>query len=212
MMVFACKTNDNQDDLLLSQGYEYFPLTTGLSRIYQVDSIAFDDNDGSIDTFQFFYKELVDAKVLGQTETNQHTTILRFATQDTNKAWLPRASAFALQTNQNLQLFDDNIRYVKLTFPLGNIGTWNGNMYNSLGRRNYVYQGNNFSYTTPNGWRFDQCVQIQEANIKNAIEEIVVRSLYAPQIGLVQYSHTNINTQGTSKSGYILKQSLIAFY
>ncbi len=206
----SCKTNGDDRVIPPSLGYEYFPLEKGLTRIYQVDSIAYDDNTGRIDTFQFYIKEIVSETILGQTETNAHTEILRYASADTNGIWQPRSGNFALQTPNNLQVVEDNIRYVKLTFPLGNIASWNGNMYNSLGRRTFLFQKKDFFYTLESGMSFSNCAQIQEANINNAIEEIFVKSIYAENIGLIEFTSININTQGVKKSGFSFKQVLIS--
>lgn len=212
LLFVACKPTQESDNPALTQGYEYYPLQKGLIRIYKVDSIAYDDNTGKIDTFQLFYKEIVSDRVLGQTETNQHTQILRFAAMDTAGVWQPRLSIFALQSLNNLQVVDDNIRYAKLTFPLGNIASWNGNMYNSLGRRTFLFLNRNFPYSLSTGLKFSNCTQIQEANIKNAIEEIFVKSVYAAEVGLIEFTNTSISTQGSKKSGYAVKQVLLAYY
>jgi hypothetical protein len=206
----SCKTNRDDRIALPSLGYEYFPLEKGLTRIYQVDSIAYDDNTDRIDTFQFFIKEIVSGGILGQTEPKQPTEILRYASKDTSQIWTPRTSLFALKSANNLQVIEDNIGYVKLTFPLGNVSSWNGNMFNSLGRRTFLFQKKDFFYALESGMSFLKCAQIQEANINNAIEEIFAKSIYAENIGLVEFTSININTQGVKRKGFSVKQVLIS--
>jgi hypothetical protein len=154
--------------------------------------------------------EINAGSILGQTETNLHTQILRYVSADTaQKNWEPRASIFALQTANNLQIVEDNIRYVKLTFPLGNVVSWNGNMYNSLGRRTFLLQGKDVSFAIEDSRKFERCTIVQETNIKNAIEEIFIKSVYAENIGLIAFTNKYINTQNEISSGYFVTQKLI---
>lgn len=207
----ACKTNgDDMDVPNYEDGSKYYPLDSGMVRLYLVDSIAFDDNAGTIDTFRFVLEEEIIGNIYGQFQ-EPHVVIKRSVKKEMSQIWEPRASLFVLRTPNNLQVVEENNRYVKLVFPLGNTNTWNGNMFNNLGRRNYLLQSKDVNYFNGPIY-FYECAQIQEANIKNAIEEVFVRSVYAANIGLADYTNIYLNTQASGTSGYAIRQTLIYSY
>jgi hypothetical protein len=207
----ACKTSgDDMDVPNYEDGSKYYPLDSGMVRLYQVDSIAFDDNAGTIDTFRFVLEEEIIGTINGQFN-EPHVVIKRSVKKEMSQIWEPRASLFALRTPNNLQVVEENNRFVKLVFPLGNTNTWNGNMFNNLGRRNYLFQFKEKSFSNGDTSFFD-CTQIQEANIKNAIEEVFVRSVYAANIGLVDFTNIYLNTQTSGTSGFAIRQKLIYSY
>jgi hypothetical protein len=207
----ACKTNgDDMDVPNYEDGSKYYPLDSGMVRLYLVDSIAFDDNAGTIDTFRFVLEEEIIGNIYGQFQ-EPHVVIKRSVKKEMSQIWEPRASLFVLRTPNNLQVVEENNRFVKLVFPLGNANTWNGNMFNNLGRRNYLLQFKEQAIITAD-MAFTDCAQIQEANIKNAIEEVFVRSVYAANVGLVDYTNIYLNTQTSGTSGYAIRQKIIFFY
>lgn len=207
----ACKTNgDDMDVPNYENGSKYYPLDSGIVRIYQVDSIAFNDNSGTIDTFRFMLQEEIAGNINGQF-LEPHVVIKRSIKKELTDIWEPRASLFVLRTPNNLQVVEENNRYVKLVFPLGNTNTWNGNMFNNLGRRSYLLQFKEKTFNNGDT-SYSDCAQIQEANIKNAIEEVFVRSVYAANVGLVNYTNIYLNTQTSGTSGYAIRQKIIFFY
>jgi hypothetical protein len=206
----ACKTNgDDMDVPNYEDGSKYYPLDSGIARVYLIDSIAFDDNAGTIDTFRFALEEEIIGTIKGQFN-EPHVVIKRSIKKELSSTWEPRASLFVLRTPNNLQVVEENNRFVKLVFPLGNTNTWNGNMFNNLSRRNYLLQFKEKTYNNGDTSFFD-CAQIQEANIKNAIEEVFVRSIYAANVGLVDYTNIYLNTQTSGTSGYAIRQKIIFF-
>lgn len=190
-------------------GYSYFPLDSGIYRLYQVDSIAFDDNTNTSDTFSFMMEEQQMGLVQGQ-DLDKHRVMHRRVTNDGGKTWVPRSSNYAVITGNQLQMVVDNNRIVKLIFPVGNTPSWNGNMYNGLGRRTFQVSdlGKTFS---DKGEVFEDCVTVQEANTKNAIEEIYFRSIYANGIGLVDETNNYLNIQTSGVSGYKIHSRLKVF-
>jgi hypothetical protein len=52
---------------------------------------------------------------------------------------------------------------------------------------------------------------VLEAQTNNLIEEILIRNVYAKNLGLIDRTNTNINTQSNKKSGYKIRQKLKSF-
>ena len=203
-------SNDKPEQATPDLGFDYFPLDSGWVKIYQIDSISFNDNTQTIDTFHFKLKETFSG-VVESPDLFAHRVVYMEAKQDSSEDWLPRTSLFLLKTNNNLQWVEDNQRYIKLTFPAGQVQSWNGNAFNSLGRKNYQWQ-NLFSNFNNGDTVFSDCISVLEAQTNNLVEEIYIKNVYAKNIGLVDRTNTNINTQSTGRSGYKIRQKLLTFY
>lgn len=207
---FISCSDKEMPQLPVELGQEYFPLDSGIVKIYQVDSISYNDNTQKIDTFQFLLKE----EFLGYTNTQgseQHKIIKRSALFPGGQIWLPRTSLFVLATSINLQVVEDNQRIVKMVFPVGNVQSWNGNSLNNLGRRNFQWQNLYVNKLVADSIS-KPTISVLEANVTNLIEEIFIRSTYAKNIGLVEFTNNNLNIQSTGVSGYKVYQKLLSFY
>jgi hypothetical protein len=208
-MNISC-SKDEPTDELIDLGYNYYPLDSGWIRIYQVDSISFNDNTQTIDTFRFTLIENTSGKITGQ-DLAGHQIINRLVQTDTSAKIQNRSSLFVVSTSNNLQVIEDNLRIVKLVFPLGNVSTWNGNMMNNNGRKTFALQNIGASFTN-NDTTFKNCITVQEAQTNNLIEEILIKSVYCKNLGLVDFTNNYINTQQTGKSGYKVRQQLKYYY
>jgi len=207
MLLIASCAKDKQPSPDL--GFDYFPLDSGWIKTYSIDSIAFDDNTQTADTFHFTLMEIFGGLVNGQ-DLNEHRQIARRVWKDSSLLWEPRSSLYIIKENNTLQWVEENTRFVKLIFPIGQTQLWNGNAYNSLGKRNYQWQSlyNNFNN---NDTLFTNTITVLEAQTNNLIEEILIRNVYAKNLGLVDRINNNINTQNNKKSGYKIRQKLISF-
>jgi hypothetical protein len=204
-VVFSCNKKVAQDEVP-SLGYEYFPLITGKSYIYQVDSLGYDNNSGSttIDTLTYYYKiQMGDAFTDGAGMTSYF--IQRYFADSLNGPWNEVNTWTALRTNERAEQVEENIRYVKLIFPVTEIKSWDGNMMNSLGFERYRV----VAFQQP-FLQFDNTIAIQQRNDSNAIEVIRKQERYAAGIGLVYLKRDSINTQISGSRGYRYQLTLIS--
>ncbi len=207
--ITACKKSAPTNNSI-NLGYSFFPIDSGIVKYYAVDSIAYSDITHSSDTFHFILKEEFAGLISGQT-FQYHREILRSVRTDTSQNWHARTSVFVIVNSNNLEWLEDNIRQVKLAFPIGNVLSWNGNQSNNLGRKTFLLQ--NIHQAFNNGdTEFNDCVAVQESLANNAIEEILIKSVYSNGIGLIDFTNNNLNTQVTGVSGYKIHQKLIHYY
>lgn len=211
----ACKKTGTHEESV-DLGYAYFPVDSGIQKIYRIDSVAFDDNAGTIDTFHFLLKEEFSGFIFGQF-AEPHMVINRFtsAYNDTiwkiNTNWKPAGEVFVLRTNQNLQWVQDNKRVVKLVFPVGIIGTWNGNMFNETGRKNFQITSTTQSTLVADSIRLNECAVVLEGKITNNFEEQFIQSVYARNIGLVNFTNQQVFKQNGVPGGFAVYQKLIRY-
>jgi hypothetical protein len=207
-LLFSCAKKEATDEIL-DLGYNYFPTDSGSVKIYAVDSISYNDNTQSIDTFHFLLKEQVGGVITGQ-NLAKHIEIIKSVQFDSTSVWQPRNSSFVLITENNFQLLDENVRTVKLVFPIGNVLNWNGNQFNNKGKRNFLLQNIGSTYKLKDS-SFQNCIIVQEALANNVIEEILIKSVYCKNIGLIEFTNNYINTQSAGKSGYKVHQKIIYY-
>jgi len=203
----SCKKDAKNETYDL--GYDYFPIDSGWVRTYSVDSISYNDNTQSIDTFHFILKEINSGIIQGHTLSG-HLEILRLVQPDSSLFFVPRNSCYVLQTENNLQRVDENIRTVKLIFPIGNIKTWDGNLLNGNGKKTFQLQSNSTNFNNGDTL-FANCATVIEAQASNVIENILIKSVYCKGLGLVDFTNNYTNTQVSGISGYKVHQKLISF-
>lgn len=209
LLITSCSKDESKGEPV-DLGYDFYPIDSGWIRVYRVDSIAFDDNSQTIDTFHFILKENTEGKIKGQ-NLDGFQIVNRLVQTDTSQLPQIRSSLFVMKTANNLQRIEDNVCVVKLVFPIGNTTSWNGNMLNNLGRRTFTLQNIGKPFVNADT-TFNNCITVQEALTNNLVEEILVKSIYCKGLGLVDFTNNYINTQQTGKSGYKIHQQLKYYY
>lgn len=205
----ACKPESNEEDVDL--GYNYFPAQVGASWIYHVDSIAYDDNSGSttIDTFSYQYKEQITGTFVDATGKTAQLVSRFFRNHDT-MLWVRANNATLLKTELNAQKVSENIRYVKLVFPLEQFKTWNGNINNTLGEEEYTVRSFDAPVTV-GGIQYPQTVTVLQKEELNFVKEIKREEVYARNTGLVYLLSDSIDTQVSGSRGYRYRLTLKSF-
>lgn len=207
--VVACNRNDEDVDKVGPDGTEFFPVRTGSTFVYKVDSIAYDDNGPvqAIDTFYYQYKEEV-GDAFTDDAGRQAYEVRRYFRQDDSSDWRS-VNRYTVQLSANtLQRVEENTRYVKMVFPLRDRLSWDGNMYNNLGFQAYRAQDYGQPYQF-NG-REVKSVRVQQWNVENFIEEIRRHEVYAEHIGMVELLFDSLNTQHTGTKGFRYRLRLVS--
>ena len=175
--------------------YNYFPIEIGHTWIYDVDSIGYDDNTGKtvIDTFSYQYKETITENFI-DADGKQSQKLARYYRKNNLDTWVSVNVWVVKKDNLRAEKVQENIRFVKLVFPLSINSFWNGNMYNNLVSDNYFVDYFD-KPSTVNGINYNQTIKVRRDSSINAIEEIRQLEIYARNIGLVYYQSDSINTQ-----------------
>jgi len=116
----------------------YFPLEKERYWVYKVDSFYYNDFTSSIDTFSFELKEYIESEIKDD-KGNTSFKVERYYRNNNTETWqLKRVWQASFLQNSALKT-EENIRYVKLMFPIKQNLKWNGNAYNTLGNQNFEY-------------------------------------------------------------------------
>jgi len=205
----------NQESSIL---YRYFPLDSGSFIVYSVDSIIhkYDDDltnnpDSLIDTFHYEVKEVIDSNFIdGEGDTAWRVS--RYYREAGASDWNFTALWTAKITSQSAQKVEENIRYIKLSFPIKENAHWNGNYYNFLPEEDYTVDEANVPLDIGT-FAFDSSVIVIQLEDFNLIHRIFREEKYVYGVGLAyrQRDSLNINALGYITNGIEFRQSLIDY-
>lgn len=182
VLLFACK-KDTNDYVAPEIGHKYAGLTLGKYVVYDVDSLFYDDFTASVDTAIYQIKELV-AEAYTDLEGEQAFKINRYRRNHDTLAWVLIDVWNAKLTQTNFQKAEENVRFVKLIFPVGNGKVWNGNSMNTMAEWEYEYE----SIDQPEnvgGNPLAKVLTVNQLENINLIEEQQFLEKYAENVGLV---------------------------
>lgn len=236
LLLFACKSSTVLDDFQLDMGYNYFPLEIGKYREYTVDSILYDTTGMGIvieQTQTLVREEVVDTF---RDNTNRLTyKIERFVRRTELDAWEVQTVSYAVATDDQLELVEDNLRFIKMVFPLADGELWDGNQFidptttiTIKGELIEIFKSWSYEVSSIDevdvidDVTYDSVATIIQAESENVIELRLSTEKYARGIGLIYREMKILDTQciagceGKSweekaQKGFILRQVLTGY-
>jgi len=210
---------------------DYFlPLQVGKYATYRLDSLNF-YYYGQLDTVtSYLAKDSVEGSFTDG-QGNVAWLVTRYMSDTTGTTWYTGETYTVTPSQQRLEMTEDNLRFIKLAFPISQGFSWSGNSYLpyapyqdffdysddshlTLGNWNYTYQSVNKPYSL-GSQSFDSTVTVLQENDSINVPIVDVNSFasrtywsetYARHIGLV-YRHTEMweyqpPTPDGTQSGY----------
>ncbi len=144
VILFSC--SKDEEITATEIAYDYAGLEVGKYVVYDVDSLTHNDFTGTIDTASYQIKEVVDSKFT-DLEGEEAFKIIRYRKDHDTLAWNLLDVWSSKITATNFQKTEENIKYVKLIFPVKLDKTWNGNAMNNNSEQEYIFTAINQSET-----------------------------------------------------------------
>jgi hypothetical protein len=204
----SCSTDHN--DNAYQVGYDYFPAFQGKWLHYDVDSTIWDDF-----TSQTYYTQsqilVLFESIITDAEGEEAFRIERHYRNSDTAQWVIRDVWFANVKPASVQLVEENVRLIKMSFPIRSGIKWNGNALNYLPSEIYEYQ-DVFKANSIGGYQYDSTVTVLQSNTINLIEEDIRYEIYARDVGMIhKYIKTiqkNIAQPGSIVSGVLIEYTL----
>ncbi|MCS7037491.1 MAG: hypothetical protein RMJ33_09340 [Saprospiraceae bacterium] len=224
--------------------HAYFPLRIGQYAEYRIDSIIFDFGPSGQtvrDTVRLQAREEVVDTFRDETGLLQYR-IERYERPSDTVAWaLRRVWAAARTTTQAIRQ-EENLRFLRLVFPLTPRMRWDGNRWidptqeiEVAGERlrpfvGWSYRADSVDVSAQIGtFRFDSVLVVTEVDYTNAIERRLSKAWYARHVGLVRREQWILDSQYCNQTpppadcltrpwelkgqkGYILRQTLLRYH
>jgi hypothetical protein len=210
------------EEFPLNYGYNYFPLKKGKYIVYDVDSVTYDilpqgAHNVAIDTVSFQVKELV-ADTLRDAQGRPSFKLEYYTRKNATQPWTVRKVWFATRTDQNAERVEDNLRFVKLSFPIiepskpgkKDGSRWNGAKYidplTQVVIKNETldkpfddweseYSNVDKQYTQGNR-TFDSTLTVTHVDLKDDISnKVFYKEVYGRNIGLIYKRLEMLSTQ-----------------
>lgn len=213
--IYSCKKDPETTPVDI--GYNYFPDEVGRYIIYQVDSITQDDIVETRDTTRYLLKELVESTFIDNSgrptmRIERYKKMYNPAVPYDSMPWVISDIWTANRTATTAEKVEENIRYIKLVFPVVKGKEWNGNAFNTLGQQEYEM----IAVDQPeaiNNLSFDSVITVKQLLNDNAIEYISEEEKFAKHIGLIYKKQYSLYWGGSPADsiGYRFTQKIISY-
>jgi hypothetical protein len=184
-------------------GYSFFPYIPGDYRIYDVDSTFYDDFLDSTFNTTFQLKEIYDS-YFTDSQGRKCIRIERWVKMADTTNWYLRDVWYSCLNNFRAEKFEENVRFVKLAFPIRTSTEWDGNAFNDMDAQILEYENIDGFYSIGT-LSFDSTVTIVlKSPINNLINEKDETEIYARHIGMIYKKFRDVGKEfvtGTVVSG-----------
>lgn len=207
-ILFSCKKNESTP---INYYYNFFPNDIGRYVIYKVSDYNYTTigNDSSF----YYIKEKITANFVDD-QGNLSQRLERYKADSLNGQFLISDVWVVTKTKTDAEKVEENIRYVKLDFPIKSDVFWDGNSFNSLSEATYSYDSL-FIVREINNLVFDSTVKVVQKDNYNAVEYQQWYEIYAANIGMIykEYIDLSINQFDINNinQGKKLKMSVVAY-
>ncbi len=194
----------------LNIGYTYFPDKVGHWIIYDVTDIQ---HDITSDTFRYQIKEVIESKFI-DIEGKEAMRIERYKRDNDTLPWVIKDVWEARLDNYRAEKTEENIKYIKMVFPVDDNQFWDGNVFNTNIEWEYFYEDIDAPYSLPN-FNFDSTVKVVQRENFNAVEFENAYEIYAKNVGMIKKQLIDLDINGFNidsiSKGFELYQELIDF-
>ncbi|MFT5167157.1 MAG: hypothetical protein ACI8P3_002394 [Saprospiraceae bacterium] len=237
LFLHSCKDKSTFEDYQVSLGYEYFPLEVGKYRDYIVDSTTYDIGPNEVviilNSTTYVREAVVDT--ITDNLDRLGYKIERSERSSLTDPWAVKDIWMMIRTEEQAESLEENLRFVKMVFPLKEGLVWDGNRFidetlniTIAGETVEIFKSWEYEVDFVAGpiavdnELYDDAVQITQADNENLIERRFSREQYVKDIGLAYKEMKILDTQcitgceGQSweekaEKGFIVRQSLIDF-
>lgn len=197
-LLLSCRPSET-DEITIDFGYDYYPLAIGKSWIYQVDSVIYRPGLQAIvkDSSTSFLREIVT-----DTTTDLGGELLyiieRYRRSSEKDVWEISKVFTRSKTERRALQTEDNLRFVKLAFPLTQGASWDGNAFLDAQRLfsvggEFIQLFKNWQYIatqtgaqdTIGGVIYSDVSSVRQADLDVATDYRFAREKYARDVGLV---------------------------
>lgn len=201
---------------LLGFGYEFFPLEIGGYIIYEVNKIVY-TSSGDVFKSNYQLKEVITDTFTNATRQKVYV-LERYLRNNETQEWAIDSVWSAYRTNIQAVRQENNISFVRLSFPLKENLEWNGNFFNTNSREDYKVINLNKSLTI-NKLNFEKTLKVRQAYGDGNLVSLKAREeIYAENVGiisiadtLVSYKQSNNISNYIISDGRIINQNIIAY-
>ena len=205
LLIFTCCKKDKGSNFSVDYQYNVYPIDSGHYVIYDVDSVTF-----NYDCITY-HRDTVHYQMMAMFGDTIHDLLdsvnfrLFYSTRaDAHSSWTTPYGTYGLRTTTNLQVVENDIRFIKLIFPPKASATWTGNLYVPTTVAYTTFQGWNYYFKNVdttiilNGQTYNHAIVVSEVNNINVLNKEVRTEIYAPNVGMIYQEWESLSKQNGS--------------
>lgn len=206
LLICSCKKDKPvQGDV----GYGYFPALIGSWIIYDVDSTVWDDFQipSIVTNYQYQIKEVIESSFIDD-QGREALRWERYKRDSIKGPWVIKDVWVANKTATTAEKVEENIRYIRLVFPIKLAKIWDGNATNTKDGWDYQYTEIDAANTI-GGLSFDSTLTVSQQDFNPWIFYDFFEEKYAKNVGLIykkelhwEKPDANLNWDVDYKWGY----------
>lgn len=191
LLTFLTSCNSNNSNLPPPQdGGKFFYPKLGQSVVYEVEDTQYElTGKFTVKTYQL--KE-VNAAIFNDLDGKEALRIERYRRESESQKWMIDSVFIAKKAMDKVLKTENNVTYVKMSFPIKEGLKWNGNAYNSFKNDIYEMKNVNQSFQT-NGQKFKNSITIIQQNDSTLVDLKKRIEVYAEGIGLIYQEKINVS-------------------
>lgn len=199
LLFFSCKkTTEKIYNEPLS---DYLPLQSGKYITYRIDSTVFTNFGRIMEIHSYQVKHVVDSQITDNLGRPSYR-VFRY-TRDTagTQPWVPTGTYFITPLSADVELIEDNLRFIKLVLPIQQNYTWKGNANLPLNPYESLF---NFS--------IDVGIQDWDFTYKNLDSTLSFAGNNYSNVWTIEEANDSINVPITNLSAYASKTRSVDKY
>ncbi len=221
LVFLGCQSEETERDLS-DLGLNYYPVDTGFYRVYDVNAIQYNFNVPP-DTIKYQLKEVF-SEEFENLEGGNSYKLERFKRENVQGDWKIDSVWTVRKNSYNVIVTEGNNPYIKLSFPLEEEKTWDGNAlfadtssFNNFDEYQMidVYE----PYKIFDSTEVRSVTVVQEETTDNLLFRNIRKEIFADGIGLLHKEYTLLNFcadadcigQDIIETGLDYKQELIEY-
>lgn len=173
--LFSC---NEKEEFVTDKISDYFILTPGKYISYRLDSLVFTNFGRNIETHRYQVKDQVDALITDNLGRPSYRVYRYQRDSLGTQPWQPIGTYFITSLADQVELIEDNLRYIKMHLPIRDGYSWKGNKYlpnepyssaynfsndNDMENWDFYYDGGSSSFSY-RGNNYTNVYSIEEAN------------------------------------------------
>ena len=124
---YSCKTENEQ--FISEPITDYISMTPGKYISYRLDSLVFTNFGRTIETHRYQEKDQVDALITDNLGRPSYRVYRYIRDSLGLTSWQPAGTYFITPLSNQIEVVEDNLRFIKLHLPMKDNFSWKGNRY-----------------------------------------------------------------------------------
>jgi hypothetical protein len=127
LSLFSC--SEKTEELETESLSDYLPLQPGKYITYRLDSLVLTDFGKSVETHSYQVKHVVDTEMKDNLGRTSYRVYRYIRNADGSGEWSNNGAYFITPLQTEIEVVEDNLRFIKLHAPVREGNNWKGNSY-----------------------------------------------------------------------------------